>query len=183
MAASWRLMLAHWSETARAAAATAEEGSGSAAAETATVAVGSATMAVWARRRRAGKRRARRRSRRRRRGRRRRGQRRRGRGRQRHAYVPEPFTTPLVVPPAVALKVQAVFAARHVIGLAYFPVGVRHRRIRRAPHPRALGRSIGAANPHRIVSHSGDQQRVLRCGPHARQLLAGRHAGGLGIAP
>eukprot|EP00964_Phaeocystis_antarctica_P031553 scaffold17844_cov63-Phaeocystis_antarctica.AAC.2 len=57
------------------------------------------------------------------------------------------------------------------------------RRIGRAPPPRALRRSIGATNPHLIASRSGDQQRVLRCGLHGRQLQARRQAGGVGIGP
>eukprot|EP00964_Phaeocystis_antarctica_P087674 scaffold55685_cov30-Phaeocystis_antarctica.AAC.1 len=65
-----------------------------------------------------------------------------------------------------------------VPGLAAVPVGIRQRHAGRAPHPRALGRGIGAANPHPIASRSGDQQRVLRCGLHGRQLQARRLAGG-----
>eukprot|EP00964_Phaeocystis_antarctica_P005731 scaffold3130_cov65-Phaeocystis_antarctica.AAC.1 len=56
-------------------------------------------------------------------------------------------------------KLQAVLDAGLVIGLArcQVPVGVRQRRVGRAPHPRALGRSIGAANPQAsIASRSGE---------------------------
>eukprot|EP00964_Phaeocystis_antarctica_P089971 scaffold57491_cov68-Phaeocystis_antarctica.AAC.1 len=70
-----------------------------------------------------------------------------------------------------------------VIGLVCVPVGIRQRRVGRAPCPRALRRSIGAANPHLVATRSGEQQRVLRCGLHARQLQARRLAGGVGIAP
>eukprot|EP00964_Phaeocystis_antarctica_P046842 scaffold27076_cov67-Phaeocystis_antarctica.AAC.2 len=57
------------------------------------------------------------------------------------------------------------------------------RRVGRAPHPRALGRGIGAANPHFIASRSGEQQRVLLCGLYARQLHVRLQAGVVGIAP
>eukprot|EP00964_Phaeocystis_antarctica_P005387 scaffold2947_cov67-Phaeocystis_antarctica.AAC.4 len=73
----------------------------------------------------------------------------------------------VIVPLAAVITHQAVLAA-NVIGLAFGPVGIRQRRVGRAPHPRALGRGIGAANPHFIASRSSDQQRILRCGLHAR---------------
>eukprot|EP00964_Phaeocystis_antarctica_P121888 scaffold85556_cov56-Phaeocystis_antarctica.AAC.2 len=82
----------------------------------------------------------------------------------------------------VGVNLYAVLAAA-VFGLACGPVGIRQRRIGRAPHPRALRRSIGAANPHSIASRSGDQRRVLRCGLNGRQLQARRQAGGVGIVP
>eukprot|EP00964_Phaeocystis_antarctica_P070687 scaffold43062_cov49-Phaeocystis_antarctica.AAC.3 len=93
-----------------------------------------------------------------------------------------------VVPPAgVAVKLQAVFGSALAVGLASFPVGIRQRRVGRAPHPRALGRSIGAANPHSIATRSSEQQReqqrVLLCGLHSRQLQARRLAGGVGVGP
>eukprot|EP00964_Phaeocystis_antarctica_P073083 scaffold44814_cov58-Phaeocystis_antarctica.AAC.5 len=77
----------------------------------------------------------------------------------------------------------AVFVAAAAAGLACVPVGIRQRRVGRAPHPRVLGRGIGAANPHFIASRSGDQQRVLLCGLYARQLQARRLAGGVGVGP
>eukprot|EP00964_Phaeocystis_antarctica_P041660 scaffold23827_cov63-Phaeocystis_antarctica.AAC.2 len=91
----------------------------------------------------------------------------------------------IVVPLATIAEITryAVLGAARVVGLAWGPVGIRQRGVGRAPHPRALGRSIGAANPHLIASRSGDQQRVLRCGLHARQLEARRLAGGVGIGP
>ena len=43
-----------------------------------------------------------------------------------------------------------------VIGLADSPVGIRQWRVGWAPHPNALGRGICAANPHLVVTRSGD---------------------------
>ena len=90
----------------------------------------------------------------------------------------------VVVPPAQAsiVKLQAVLVATEVIG-PRVPVGVRQRRAGRAPLPRALRGGVGAANPRGIPTHSGEQQRVLRCGMDACQLQACRQTGGVGIAP
>jgi len=109
-------------------------------------------------------------------------------GNDRHlADVFERLSAGGVVPPAAveaAVSHHAVLAALvPTVGLTWVPVGIRQRRVGRAPHPRALPRSIGAANPHTIASRSGDQQRVLRCGVHACQLEARRLTGGVGSGP
>ena len=78
------------------------------------------------------------------------------------------------------IELQAV---SRMIGLACAPVSIRQRRVGRAPHPRALGRGFGATSPHFIASRSGEQQRVLRRGQHARQLQARRLTGGVGSGP
>ena len=75
-------------------------------------------------------------------------------------------------------------SAADVIGLASSPARVRERGVGRAPYPRALGRRIGAPNPHgRTAAHSGKKPRVLRCGVHARQLLSSRPTGSVGVGP
>eukprot|EP00964_Phaeocystis_antarctica_P037199 scaffold21248_cov68-Phaeocystis_antarctica.AAC.3 len=117
----------------------------------------------------------------------------RRRGRRRRDAVDNPLLADVlqrvpawVVMPLAGLpsrSLYAVLASTAVVGLAFGPVGIRQRRFGRAPHPRALRRSIGAANPHPIASRSGNQQRVLRCGLHARQQQARRQAGGVGIRP
>ena len=84
----------------------------------------------------------------------------------------------------MVIKQQAILnIATSVIGLARVPAGVRQRGFGRDPHPGALGRNIGAANPHLIASRSCEHQGVLRCGLHGRQLQTRRLAGGVGSRP
>ena len=157
----------------------------------------------WRRRRRrrwwCWRRRGRRRRRRRRRGRqrirRRRCGRRRGRrGRRRAGSLADVLVSDSawqVVPLArvcapIIIEHQAVLFKAEKVGvirLVSFPVGIRQRRVGRAPHPRALGCGISAANPHLVVTRNGEQQLVLLCGLHARQLQACRLTGSVGIVP
>ena len=86
----------------------------------------------------------------------------------------------------MVIEQQAILnIATSVIGLARVPAGVRQRGFGRdpGPHPGALGRNIGAANPHLIASRSCEHQGVLRWGLHGRQLQTRRLAGGVGSRP